>query len=107
MAERNPLQAVGDTVTLKLPASDNGAVALQLSGGAAPVGANIVMELSFDDAVNWEVATLNKADKTTIAALTVQGSSGWAEAPCATHARARATALTSGTQGVRLTWRKG
>lgn len=107
MPERNPLQAAQDTVTLALPKDFNGTVTLQLSGGAAPVGANVVLELSADDGVSWEIATMNKADKTTVAALTVAGSSGWAEAPGYTHARARLTAITSGTQGVRLTWRKG
>jgi hypothetical protein len=106
MAEQVPFQAVADTLTLKLPRDLNGVVAAILSGGAAPVGFTVVLELSYDEAVTWEVATLTRPDRTTVAAL-ASGQSGWCEAPGATHARLRVTARTSGTQGARLEWRKG
>lgn len=106
MAELNPMTAVGDTISVRLPRNFNGALAAVLSGGVAPVGTTAVVELSADDGTTWEVATLNRPDKSTVTSLS-NGQSGWCEAPGYTDARIRLTARTSGTQGGRLSWREG
>lgn len=101
-----PLAAVGDFYTLKLPRDFNGTVSGILSGGVAPVGFVAKLRLSYDDGVTFEDASVNRPDKTVVSTF-AQGLSFWAEAPGATHARLEVTARTSGTSLFRLEWRKG
>lgn len=106
MAELSPMAAVGDTISRTLPQMFNQTVTAVLSGGVAPVGTTAVVEISADDGATWEIATLNRPDKSTVTSLS-NGQSGWCEAPGYTNARIRLTARTSGTQGGRLTVREG
>lgn len=102
MPERSPMSAVNDTISIRLPREEAVRVTAVLSGGNAPVGTTAVVELSADDGQTWETATLKKPDQTTTAVLN-NGQSGWIEAPGYTDARIRLTAVTSGTQGGRIT----
>lgn len=105
MPERSDMSVVGDTVTVVLPKNFNGVVAAVLAVGSA-VGAVAVLELSADDRTTWEVASVNRPDRS-IAASLAQGQSGWAEAPSYTDARLRLTAITSGAAKGRVNWREG
>lgn len=108
MPERNPMTAVGDTVTVKLGGDVNGTVTGAIGGvGHTAVGDTTVLELSANEGQTWEQATLNKPDQTTRLTLVGSGVSGWCEAPSYTHARLRLTVLTSGAVVGRLNWRKG
>lgn len=109
MPERSLMAAVGDTATVVLPSDFNGVVTAILNaanGAVAPVGAAAVVELSADDGTTWEIATLNRPDKSTVAALAIS-QSGWCEAPSYTRARIRLTALTSGTVNARINFSRG
>lgn len=105
MPERSQFQAIGDTATIVLPKDFNGTVTGILTPGTA-VGGVVVLELSEDDGTTWEIASLNRPDRTIVASLN-QGQSGWCEAPSYTMARLRLTALTSGIGQARITARPG
>lgn len=105
------MQAAGDTISVKLGKDFNGVVAAVLGaagtdGGAVGVGGTARVEISADDGANWEIATLKKPDGTTTAVL-APGQSGWCEAPGYTDARLWLIAITSGSYGGRMAWRKG
>jgi hypothetical protein len=107
MPERNPMIAAGDTASLVLPRDFNGTVTASVGPGGAPAGFNVVLELSNNNGASWEIATMNKPDRTNSAALAAVNTSGWAEAPGYTDARLRLTAIASGAVDGRLNWRKG
>lgn len=101
MAEVNPMLAVGDTMTVRLPRDKSQSVSMAIVNmGAASFSA--VPEVSWDDGVSYAALTLTKSDATTTVALAAAGSTagGWARVPGATHVRLRLTAITTPTTGI-------
>lgn len=103
MAEKNPMLAVGDTVTVALPRDKSQSVSMSVVNmGAASFSA--VPEVSWDDGASFAALTLTKSDATTTAAIAAAGSAagGWARVPGATHVRFRLTAITTPTTGIQV-----
>lgn len=96
MPERNPLVAIGDTLTVKLPRdkSTQTRFGLQNIGGA--VGLTNIIEGSMDNGVTWEpILAQPSVGGAATSALNAVGSS-IADTDGYTDARIRMTALTSG-----------
>lgn len=97
MAEVNPLVAIGDTMTMKLPKSAWAlAVLLCVIALGGAVGAVVTFEYSPDDQVSWFL--LSATPQEGGAAATTRNATGCSQAIIggATHVRMRLTALTSG-----------
>lgn len=98
MAERSPMTAVADTLTVKLSKAREGTIVGVISSSAA-ASFTVLMEVSADDGVSWETATFTKPDGTTAASFSAAGS-GRFDSTGYTHARLRCSAITTPSTGV-------
>ena len=113
MAETNPLLAIGDTFTVKLPAlSSEQRILGVIKFNAGAAGPTIVMEVSGNDGVSWVIVklqdpTLGEYVTTGPSAFTTDGQHGFIFNSVYTHVRLRVTAFTTPGSGVACQLRVG
>lgn len=96
MPERNPLVAIGDTLTMKLPKDQSVSVSFLIENLNGAVGATLIPEVSDDDGLVWEAVSVQPVGGGAAVLSLAAVGSAWARLPSYTHARLRLSALTSG-----------
>lgn len=102
MPERNPMTAVGDTITIDLQSDGGGAVAAQ-HGAAAHASGTTVLEATVNE-VDWDTPVRLKrpVGNAAVDSLVGPSQSGWADLPGYKKARLRCTVLAAGSIPARL-----